>query len=430
VPPAPPSPSERALKAYKSSLRRPWAIYTAVVSVIVVVLGTVVLIYWANGESAHTTLHTAKIAAPPIGLQPISEQPTVRWRNNDHTAIGNPVWNGTVITYSLHRVNGRSLASGSVAWSYTRTDREVCQVIQDNGVAIAVFRTGNDCDQIDAFDAQTGERKWTRTLFKDGDHVVGEPTYSVGQFAVLIVSPDVIFAIDPSGGLDRWVFAQTGCTIRDAVIGTGGALISQVCTKPDCTGLKFCGVGEQLLLRDGSASRQDDKGKAKGNPDQIIWNNVGNDTTPVAADQLLASVNLSAKTLISWTSKGKVAGTAALSDAPITLSEITARATSAAEVIWIGGTTYAIGSKSGAVLWSIPTPGPPSVTSSTGATDPAIDLPGSIVLAPAAGGVVSLDPNSGAVRTTYPVSSPREGSSVYPFGSGFLIAGSNTIAYR
>ena len=56
---------------------------------------------------------------------------------------------------------------------------------------------------------------------------------------MLIWTSQVIYAINPAGnqdfgskngGLDRWVFAETGCTIHDAVLGSAGALISQTCT--------------------------------------------------------------------------------------------------------------------------------------------------------------------------------------------------------
>ena len=63
------------------------------------------------------------------------------------------------------------------------------------------------------------------------DHAIdGHPHYAVGPYTVMIWTSKVIYAIDPSGnqdtggksgGLDRWVFAEKGCTIKDAVLGVG-----------------------------------------------------------------------------------------------------------------------------------------------------------------------------------------------------------------
>ena len=58
-------------------------------------------------------------------------------------------------------------------------------------------------------------------------------------------------------GYDRWEYHRYGCTIEHVVQGTTGVLISQDCHHvicPDATGArKFCGNGQQLLLRDGIA---------------------------------------------------------------------------------------------------------------------------------------------------------------------------------
>ena len=68
----------------------------------------------------------------------------------------------------------------------------------------------------------------------------------------------------------------------------------------DCNGLKFCGNGTQLLLRDANAGHEDDSTKAAGNADKIVWNKIGNDSQPVSADQLISAVDRSGGTLTAY----------------------------------------------------------------------------------------------------------------------------------
>lgn len=425
------SPAQRALHAYRRRMR-PWRIgYAAALVILAVGAAVVVKIAYVHGEISHATLKTASTAAAPVPLANPSARLTRAWSNPDHTAIGTPYDDGTVITYSTHAVVGRDGHTGTVRWSYTRTDRTTCTAAQLGGVTIAVFRLQGDCDELTGLDSATGKRLWTRTLHENGHPVIGTPAFSVGSDTFMVTTPRVIYALSPdgtaaqnNGGLDRWLFAEAGCRINSAVLGTSGALISQTCTHPDCSGRKFCGSGPQLLLRNllDAASTTDTK-----NPDQIIWNLIGNTMRPVSADTVISASAPGSDTLSTFTEdKGKQLATLPLlgpmSGSPQTTS------TATAELVRIGTETYALDNSGTRYAWRAATAALPTSTG-TGDVTPA-PLADSRVTVPVPDGIAELNPATGRVSRTFPVPPPAPGSRVFPYGTGFLVAGPHTTVYR
>jgi hypothetical protein len=424
--------SQRALTEYRERLRS-WRIgYGVLLAVLVIVAGVIVKIAYAHGEISHAKLSTAPAAAPSVPLAAPDNAPTQAWSSNDHTAIGTPYWGGTVITYSTHAVVGRDALTGKVRWSYTRTDRTTCTAAQIGGVTIAVFRLHGNCDELTAMDSGTGERHWTRTLDKDGHPVNGTPQFAAGQDTFMVTTPQVIYAISPdgtsgagNGGLDRWVFSQPGCTINSAVLGSAGALISQNCANPNCGTQKFCGAGPQLLLRDPVTGEDTDSSKNKGNPDQIIWNLIGNTSVPVSADGVVSAVAKGGSKLTTFSATaddhGKVLARLPLS-APASGTAVQATATANAELVRLDGTTYLINDAGTSVLWHAATDALPTVAS--GGT-----LPSPEIVVPTASGIAVLDSQTGKAAKTFAVPTPPAGSSVYAFGTGFVVAGARTLVY-
>jgi hypothetical protein len=430
--PTPASASQLAIDNYVAAMRRPRLIYAGVIVALVVGLVAFVAVMWSGSEVAHTTLHTAKQAPPSPAEQSPSPVLRVAWQSTDRTAIGTPMWGGTVVTYSHDSVRGRNGLTGAITWSYTRTDRIVCQAIQDQGVTVAIFEHGGNCDEVTGLDSATGARKWTRTLDKDGAAVQGTPTYAVGPYTIMVTTPKVIYAFDPGGGLDRWTYAPPSCTVNSAILGSAGALISQTCLAPKCDGLTYCGSGPQLLLRDPTAGRSDDA-KDKANPDQIKWILLGNTDLPASADQLISAVDASARQLdIFDTPKGKRLAVLPLSGSSTGgTGGIVATPTTSTELLWIGGTTYAVNPTAKKFIWQASTIASPSVTpasADTSATTP--DLSRATLAVPGTAGIDLLDPSTGRVRQSIPVSAPPATSIAYPFAAGFILAGPSTIAYQ
>ncbi len=424
-----PDPSQAALERYRQRMRRSRRLYFAVIAVVVLAVGSTVGVVWSRGEAAHTTLRIAAHPAPSVALGTPAAVLSKAWQSGDRTAIGTPYWGGTVITYSHDSVRGRNGSTGALTWSYTRSDRTLCQAIQDHGLTVAVYELHGNCDELTALDSATGARKWTRTLDKDHQPLNGHPAYSLNQYAILLRGAHVIYTIDPSTGLDRWVYQPADCTISGAVIGVQGALISQNCTRPKCVGLTFCGSGPQLLLRDANAGRSDDQ-KQKANPDQIKWNLIGTTAVPASADQLISAVDpVNRRLLVLDGSKGKTLARLELERAATSSGGVAATTTDRAELVWVAGTTYAVAVSGSGLIWSAPTAGPVTATQSTGKVVSPPKLASSLLAAPSATGIDLLDPSSGkTTRTLTGLTAPV--ARAYPFGTGFVVAGSSTAVYR
>lgn len=424
------TPSQLALERYRRRMRRNRSIYLVVIAAVLVALAISVGIAWSHGETAHTTSRTAAAPAPSVARHAPSAILDRAWQSNDRTAIGTPYWGGTVVTYNADSVQGRNASTGAITWSYTRTDRTVCQAIQVQGTTVAIFELAGNCDEVTALDSGTGERKWTRTLDKDGQPLEGHPSYSLTQDAIMLTTPGVIYVIDPSGGLDRWEYHRAGCTIGGAVIGAQGALISQICRHPKCDELKFCGSGPQLLLRDASAGRSDDA-KDKANPDRINWNLIGTRAVPASADQLISAVEPAAGQLdVFDVANGATRYRHRLLGATASTGAIAALASDRVELLWIAGTTYAVDPTGPNLRWTASTPAPPTVTTLSGVTGGTPKLRSSTVAVTDSAGIALLDPDTGKPARSFPVGPLAATSLAYPLGTGFLVAGASTMVYR
>lgn len=420
--------SDQALRRYRADMRRRRTVYYAVIAVLVVALATWVGVAWSRGEISHASLHTFGAPPPSLALSAPTQAQQQAWRTSDRVALGAPQYGGTVVTYSAHTVGGRDARTGARTWSYTRTDRFVCTAAQLSGTTIAVYSNKGNCDEVAAFYSDTGKRRWTRTLDMDAMPLNGQPSYQVTPSTVLLASSSVIYAIDPVTGYNRWTYSRYGCAIQHVVLGGAGALISQNCSdKLECKNLKFCARGQQLTLRNGSDGRDDDK----PNADQIIWNQVGDDDVPVAADeQLVAAVTRDGGALhVFDPSKGDTTASIPLTPATSALGPVTAVATDGGEIVWVGGQTYAIAGGADKPLWRTDSTAPPTVVSTTG--DELPQLATARITVPTNDGIAIVDGNDGQPIQSFTLPAPQPDSLVYPLGTGFLVAEpTDTVAYR
>ena len=285
-----------------------------------------------------------------------------------------------------------------------------------------------NCDELTALQSGTGKRRWTPTLDFDGQPLNGHPSYQVISYTVMVTTPSVIYAIDPGSGYNRWIYSRYGCSIRGAVLGTAGALISQNCTHPQCLAQKFCARGRQLLLRDG-VNGIDDKDKV--NPDRIHWNLVGTTDVPVSADAVVGALNPTMHALDVYNAdKGRPVSAATLVPVPAGGDPSTAASLSGPELLWLDGTTYLVRPGADRADWAYASTGPP--TAVPVGSETVLSETTALITVTTPTGARELDTSSGRTLSTVTLSpAPPQGSAAYPVGSGLLVAaGSGTVLYR
>src|SRR4051794_25898095 len=420
------TPSDAALARHRARMRRGRIIYFSIVAVVVGVLVAGAAVAWSRGEAAHASLHT--FAPPPssLGLKPPSATPRPAWRTTDRLAIGVPQAGGTVITFSEHAVGGRDARTGKRTWSYTRSDRRVCTAAQATNTTVAVFENHGNCDQLAAFASDTGRRRWTRTLDQDGKPINGIPSVQVLPYTVLVASDTAVYALDPVSGWNRWNYFRYGCRILRTVLGTAGVLIGQTCgPQVRCDGIKFCARGPQLLLRDGSAGNGEDSDK---NRDKIKWLRRGDRSMPVSADGVVSSLRADGTTLdVLGEKDGKPQRQVALpasADRPGAAVGL-----GSTELLWRGGTLFAVRADLGTPAWSVATAaGPPTAVDSSGG--PALGPAQARISVPLGGGIGVVDGSNGRITRRFAIPA-GPGAVAYPLGTGFLVGRPDgTAAYR
>lgn len=420
------TPSEAALDRYRNRMRRSRIIYAAVVTFVVAALAVGVGIAWSHGEIAHVTLHTFAPPPPSVGIEAPAQALQPAWRTSDRIALGKPHLNGTIVTYGEHTVGGRDARTGKQTWSYTRTDRTVCTAAQLTNTTVAVYQNRGNCDEVTAFDSDTGRRRWTRTLDKDQQPIIGSVSYQVLSYTFMVTSGTTIYAIDPVTGLDRWTYYRYGCHIQRAVLGSAGALVSQTCSPAvKCGKAKFCGQGPQLFLRDGSAGNGDD---SDTNADKIKWLVRANRSVPASADQVIAAFAADGRTLDVLAAKdGAVTQQVPVSSGTAT-DPSEALATGAGDIIWHAGKAYALNSGDSTPLWTVDAAAPPTIESLTNEDVPALG-PARITV-PLTDGIGLIDGNDGQVAQRIAAPVPA-GSRIFSLGTGFLVTNAaGIVAYK
>jgi hypothetical protein len=406
--------------AYAAYLRGPRILYVAILGVILIALGVTVAVAYQHGEAANTTLRTVSAPPPAINVEQPAGTVAKAWGTTDATAVGTPYWKGTVVTYDDHTVRGRNGSTGKQTWSYSRSNRTICSVVQDDGRTYALYRVSGNCDQMTVLDSGTGVREWTRTYDKDGQPLNGTPTVIVGKDTLILWTSSVVYASHLDGyQYDRWQFSRAGCTINGVAYGSAGALISMNCQGLTCpSGQKFCGDGPQLLLRDPVTGQDTSKTE---NPDIITWSLMGSTMTPVSAGtEIIARQSDQFDILAS--KDGTTVGHLKTTDTGPTSSSLELAST---EVVWSGSRTYSVSGD--AQNWSVQMSEVPTASTTDG-SDP--DVGNGIFAVPGTNAVDLIDMKDGSVTRSVPLAGIPSGASAWPYGHGFVIAGTSTSVWN
>lgn len=188
-----------------------------------VVLAVVAALLWQGSDAAGTDSTTAPPADVPVGTPggAVSEA----WSTPGGPVPEDVVVDGRVLVGSTHGIRALDVVTGEQAWHYTRDNARLCGLTATDGLAVAVFRTENRCDEAVGLDAGTGVRAWTRNV-----NFRPDATLSSTDRIVLAHSPTGVVTLDPTGSNTRWRYAAPdGCELLGSVAGDAGVAVLQQC---------------------------------------------------------------------------------------------------------------------------------------------------------------------------------------------------------
>jgi outer membrane protein assembly factor BamB len=210
-----------------------WVAATAALVVLAAVL-------WRGSDAAATTSTTAEPAGAPLGTP--AGALAKEWSEPGDPVPEQVVESHRVLLAGEHGVRALEPLGGQEVWRYTRSNARLCDVAVTDGVAVAVFRTEDRCDEAVALDADTGVRAWTRNVGFAGD-VVLEATDGI----VLAVAEGSVVTLDPVNDNIRWRYeAPERCRILTAEAGDAGVALLQRCAGSSAVQLRLLdGMGGQ-----------------------------------------------------------------------------------------------------------------------------------------------------------------------------------------
>jgi outer membrane protein assembly factor BamB len=194
-----------------------WIAATAALIVVATLL-------WRGSDAAATESTTAAPAGIPVGVPAgaVSEE----WSAGSEPMPEDVVESGRLLLASTHGVRALDPLTGDEAWHYTRSNARLCDVAVTDGVAVAVFRTEDRCDEAVALDADTGVRIWTRNVSFRGDAAL-DSTAGI----VLAVTSTGLVTLDPTNNNIRWRYEPPErCRILGAEVGSAGVALLQRCS--------------------------------------------------------------------------------------------------------------------------------------------------------------------------------------------------------
>lgn len=331
-----------------------------------VALVVVATLLWRGSDAAATESTTAEPAGVPVGAPAGTVSQT--WSAVSEPMPGDVVDGGRVVVASEHGVRALDPLTGDEAWHYTRSNARLCDVAVTNGVAVAVFRTEDRCDEAVALDSGTGVRTWTRNLNFRAD-VALESTDRI----VLAVTRSGLVTLDPNNDNIRWRYEPPErCRILDAQAGASGIALLQRCSGSPAV---------QLRLLDGFA------GDARWSRD--LPDVTDDEVRLLGADRLVGVVVRDEIQLLSGADGAPLRSLPSSGDALMTSAGVAA-------LLRVDGILHALDPATGDERWAVPALGLPTapLTEKRGTAE-------GVVVVPEASGFVFRD-----VVTGEPVGDP------------------------
>jgi outer membrane protein assembly factor BamB len=363
-----------------------------------VALVVVAALLWRGSDAAATQSTTATPAGVPSGTP--AGAVSAAWSVTGAPLPEQVVESGRVIVGTPHGVRALDVTTGAEAWHYLRGNAALCGMTVTDGVAVAVFRTADRCDEGVALDAGTGVRRWTRNMDFRPD-----ATLDSTDRIVLAASPGGVVALDPTGDSIRWRYAPPeSCRLLGSDVGSAGVAVLQRCGGT---------AAAQLRLLDGFSGDPHWSRDLRA-PEGTAVRLLGADRPVgvVVGDEVQLLSPDDGSVLSAFTPDGAA-------DAAQTVIARTA-------LVWSGGRLYAVEADTGHRRWDAPALGLP------GATEAAKLAAGAgAVVVPSSDGFVARDLMSGDARDRSAVSGLPPGGSASTVGPVIVYrVGDRVLGYR
>lgn len=179
-----------------------------------------------NSDAAQTDSQIAQgAAALPDGVPASPAEPA--WTREDVPGAGSLLALRTAIVVDERGVTGLDPATGDRRWYYQRDNATVCGTTILDGAVVVLFRTTGRCNEIVAFEADTGQRRWFRNVGFRAD-----ATLTGSGSSVLAVTPTGgVTMLDSQSGSLRWRYRPpAGCRAADLAVGSSGVVVWETCS--------------------------------------------------------------------------------------------------------------------------------------------------------------------------------------------------------
>ena len=176
-----------------------------------------------DSDAATTTIRTAPDAPVAPETDPLPASVRQLWTAPTGGATA-PVEGPSVIETGTNRVAGLDPSTGRERWSYERGNATLCGTTRQDGVVLALFAKSHGCRDLVALDAATGQRRWYRTVeITTAATLTSAPGHRGGHGGGRMI------AVDTGGGLNRWTYSTSGCTLDPAVVGSAAVATVSRC---------------------------------------------------------------------------------------------------------------------------------------------------------------------------------------------------------
>jgi PQQ-like domain len=292
-----------------------------------------------HSDAFTTTIRTAPDSPVPPEPAPLPASLRQLWTAPTGAATA-PVEGPSVIETGADRVAGLDPTTGRERWSYERGNATLCDATRQDGVVLALFAKSHGCRDLVALDAATGQRRWYRTV-----EITTRARLTSAPGTAVVTGGGQMIAVDTGGGLNRWTYSTSGCTLDPAVIGQ-----TAVATVSRCAG----GL-RRLVLHSTTVDKAPWTGPLPTDADSHVL--TADDRVTVLTGNAISKYAIQDK-------DGKIT---ASPDGEIRDDRLAASGTPAAVldadilVAWTGRTAVGVNLRDGTVLWTAPATGPPAL---------------------------------------------------------------------